>query len=169
MSYLEWLAMIAMPDEKQRSEYWEVLDRLHKTRFVALVKGDQNRAKDGESLRMDYEDFTGESCDIFGECSVLEMMVALAIRCENQIMYDPDEGDRTHVWFWEMFSNLGLDAFSENWFDDLEFCDTLSRFLGRKYDTDGYGGLFYIPNFEGDMRKIELWYQLGYYIESKFL
>ena len=169
MTYFDWLAMIAMPDWKQRSKYYEALSRLFTTRFVSLVKGDQNRAKDGESLRELYEDETGESCDIYGECSVLEMMVALAMRCEEQIMYDPDEGDRTHVWFWEMFSNLGLDKFDENRFDEQEFCDTLCHFLGRKYDQNGHNGPFYIPGFEGDMRKIELWYQLGYYIESKFL
>lgn len=169
MTYLDWLAMIAMPDGMQRSKYYEVLSRLFITRFVSLVKGDQNRAKDGESLRELYEDETGESCDIYGECSVLEMMVALAMRCEEQIMYDPEEGDRTHVWFWEMFSNLGLDKLDENRFDEQEFCDILCHFLGRKYDKNGHNGPFYIPGFEGDMRKIELWYQLGYYIESKFL
>ena len=161
--------MIAMPDGEQRSEYYEVLSRLYKTAFVAFVKGDQNRAKDGESLRGLYEDETGESCDIYGDCSVLEMMVALAMRCEEQIMYDPDEGDRTHVWFWEMFSNLGLDELGGNRFDDLKFCDILCHFLGRTYNKNGHNGPFYIPGFEGDMRKIELWYQLGYYIESKFL
>ena len=34
-------------------------------------------------------------------CSVLEMMIALAIRCEEHIMDDPDVGNRTGQWFWK--------------------------------------------------------------------
>ena len=41
-------------------------------------------------------------------CSVLEMMIALSMRCEEQIMDDPDIGNRTGQWFWDMIDNLGL-------------------------------------------------------------
>lgn len=169
MSYFDWLALIAFSDGIQRGAYREVLDRLYSTDFYSCVRGDENRAKDGAFLRLKYEDEVGESCDKAGECSVLEMMVALSIRCEDQLMYDPDEGDRTSLWFWEMFDNLGLSCLHDDRFDEHEFYKILRTFLHREYYPDGYLGPFFIENFEGDMRKIELWYQLGYYLESKFL
>lgn len=41
-------------------------------------------------------------------CSVLEMIIALAIRLEEHIMDDPDIGNRTGQWFWDMIVSLGL-------------------------------------------------------------
>ena len=169
MSYIDWLAMIAFPDGVQRSVYSEVLLGLYSTDFYGIVRGDENRAKDGVYLRYTFEDETGEECDKCGECSVLEMMVALAMRCEDQLMFDPDEGDRTSIWFWEMFDNLGFSCLYDDAFDEREFRKILRTFLNREYYDDGYLGPFYIKNFEGKMTQIELWYQLGYYIESKFL
>ena len=110
----------------------------------------------------------GTLCEKQGPCSVLEMLIALAIGCENYIMYDPDEGDRTDIWFWGMIENLGLDALDDWAFNYEEFNAIIRRFLDRKYDKDGYGGPFFIENFERDMRKLELWYQLNYYLKSRF-
>ena len=169
MTYLDWLAIIAFPDGEQRNLYSKVLYRLHEVDFRVVISKDENRARDGESLRLMFEDETGLECDKSGQCSVLEMMVALAMRCENQIMYDPDEGDRTDLWFWEMFNNLGLSCLYGNKYDEKEFQKIIVTFLNRGFGANGYLGPFYIPDFEGDMRKIEFWYQLGYYIESKFL
>ena len=41
------------------------------------------------------------------------MMIALAIRCEEHIMDDPDAGDRTGQWFWSMLVSLGLGSMDE--------------------------------------------------------
>ena len=169
MNYFDWLGMIAFPDGVQRSEYYDALRKLYDVEFRWSMTMDRNRAKDGEQLRVIFEDEVGEPCDKFGPCSVLEMMVALAIRCESQIMYDPDEGDQTHIWFWEMFNNLGFSSFDNEFYDEREMRIILRRFLDRDYDPDGYGGPFYIQNFDGDMRKIEIWYQLSYYLQAKFL
>lgn len=169
MTYLDWLSLIAFPDGEERSLYSKVLSELLDTGFKWKLKMDENRAKDGMELRSTYEEETGLSCDMIGPCSVLEMMVALALRCENQIMYDPEEGDRTHLWFWIMFTNLGLDALPNEWFDEQEFHSIMWRFLDRRYDPDGYFGPFYIAGFDGDMREIELWYQLEFYLQSHFL
>lgn len=158
-----------MPDSDQRSAYLDVLLGLYHTDFKPTIKGDINRAKDGESLREKYEEDTGENCELLSGCSMLEMMVALAIRCEEQIMFDPDQGDRTALWFWEMFDNFGFSEMNDDWFNEQEFYDIIWHFNTQTYCPDGYGGPFYICGFEGDMRKIELWYQLGYYLEEKFL
>ena len=161
--------MIAFPDGEKRSYYVEVLKGLYDIDFGWVLDRDQNRAKDGEQLRVMFEDETDCPCEKYGPCSVLEMMLALAMRCESQIMYDPDEGDRVHIWFWEMFRNLGLDELGEDDFDELIFSSIIQRLLGREYSKDGRGGLFYIPNCHRDMRKIEIWYQLNFYLQEYFL
>ena len=168
MNYLDWLSEIAIPDGHQRDCYQKLMSALYSEDFYWSVSNDENRAEDGEQLRKYYEDEMGILCEKQGPCSVLEMLIALAIGCENYIMYDPDEGDRTDIWFWGMIENLGLDALDDWAFNYEEFNAIIRRFLDRKYDKDGYGGPFFIENFERDMRKLELWYQLNYYLKSRF-
>lgn len=123
---------------------------------------------DGLELRDEYEDWSGEETEMDGPCSVLEMMVALAIRCEKELMYDPSKGDRTECWFWIMIDNLGLETMDDYDYDE-DYCDyILERFLDRKYESDGYNGPFFVHNFNRDMREMELWYQLNFYLENNF-
>ena len=64
---------------------------------------DRNRALDGLALRDKY----GYSGDPDEEpCTVLEMLIALSLRIENQFMTNYDEGDRTSMWFWIMITNI---------------------------------------------------------------
>ena len=166
--YYDWLVGYVAPDYETRDIYQNVFNYLYDTDFKWFVKNDDNRAQDGLELRSTFENYTGETCDKIGECSVLEMMVALAIRCESDLMYDPDEGNRTSEWFWIMMENLKLNYLSDDVFDAGEFYTIIDRFLDHTYDPDGYGGPFYIHNFKGDMRKIELWSQLNYYLEEEY-
>ena len=168
MTYLDWLSEKAIPDEDKRYSYQKLLSELYSTEFKWFVKNDDNRAGDGLQLRQFYRDETGYLCTNHGPCSVLEMMVALAKKCEDRFMYDPDLGDRTSEWFWDMVVNLGLDRMDDWAFDYDIFDETMTRLLDRKYDKDGYGGLFYIEGIGVDMRKIELWYQLNYWLRSRF-
>jgi hypothetical protein len=101
-----------------------------------------------------------------GPCSVLEMMIALAIRCEETIMDDPDIGDRTRQWFWGMIINLGLGGMTDANFDPDFVDDSVLRFLNRDYEPDGRGGLFTIRNCHRDLRDVEIWYQLCWYLDS---
>lgn len=95
----------------------------------------------------------------------LEMMTALAIRCEEHIMGDPDIGDRTGQWFWSMLSNLGLGSMSDTNFDKYRVDMALERFLERDYQRNGKGGLFTVNNGR-DMRATEIWYQMNYYLSE---
>ncbi|MEG1515987.1 MAG: hypothetical protein RSD95_13955 [Clostridia bacterium] len=99
---------------------------------------------------------------------MLEMMVALASRCEEQIMDNPDDGDRTGKWFFEMVESLGLMGMDDRRFHKGAACDILCRFMRRAYDESGQGGLFTIrqPNSNVDMREIEIWYQMMTYLEE---
>lgn len=142
---------------------------LHDTEFVWSVPHDENRAADGISLRYRYclihdcEDL--EYC-LDGPCSVLEMMLAMAIRCEETITDDPEKGDRTAQWFWSMIASLGLGSMSDSNFNEWLVNDVITRFLNREYDPDGRGGLFTVKNWNRDMRTAEIWHQLMAYINS---
>lgn len=87
-------------------------------------------------------------------CSVLEMMIALAIRCEEHIMDDPDVGNRTGQWFWNMIVNLGLGSMNDSKFDRAYIEENVQRFLERKYSRNGAGGLFTVNHSRYDLRKL---------------
>ena len=94
------------------------------------------------------------------------MMIALAIRCEEGFMDDSRFGDRTAQWFWRMISNLGLSGMRDNNFDKGKVDYAITRFLDHKYEPDGTGGLFIVRNCDRDLRKVEIWYQLCYYLNE---
>lgn len=90
-------------------------------------------------------------------CSVLEMLIALAFRCEEHIMTDPDIGNRMGQWFWNMIVSLGLGSMSDSRFDAAYTDDVISRFMNRKYKRNGEGGLFTVERCKYDMRTVEIW------------
>lgn len=168
--YFEWLCDLV--DSKRFSSqvsYRKLLAHLHKIEFIWFIPFDDNRADDGIQLRRRYglvnDDMSLTEC-ISGPCSVLEMMVALAIRCEETIMDDTKYGDRTGQWFWGMIHSLGLSPMTDNEFDKHFIDDVIGRFLYREYDPDGRGGLFTIKNCEHDLRDVEIWHQLNWYLGS---
>lgn len=170
MTYFEWLIFLICQNDRERVSYQKVFKQMLETDFIPIVHNDENRAADGVNLRLLFEDETGETCEKFGECSILEMMVALALRCENDIMYDPDEGDRTSVWFWEMMDNLGLSEMTNENFDGRFVKRVLDILNRREYSRNGEGGLFYVHDIGAgyDMRTTELWYQLMYWLNTHF-
>jgi hypothetical protein len=146
---------------------------LHDIEFRYLIPRDQNRAEDGENLRyrfairQGYERSAAEIVDILDRpCSVLEMMIALAVRCEENIMDDPNVGDRTGQWFWGMIGTLGLGNMVDSRYDERLVDDIINRFLDRDYDPDGRGGLFFVPHCDWDMRDMEIWHQLCYFLDT---
>jgi hypothetical protein len=94
------------------------------------------------------------------------MMVALAIRCEETIMDDDRIGNRTGQWFWSMIHSLGLTPMTDQDFDAQQVDAIVARFLNRDYEPDGSGGLFTVSDCKYDMRKVEIWCQLSWYLGS---
>ena len=140
--YFEWIVDLVGNGESYR----RLLTRLHQIEFIFLIPKDENRAKDGLDLRyrfaldsgmMDAEDYLDDPC------SVLEMIAALALRCEESVD-DPLYGDRTSQWFWKMINNLGLGYMTDDRFDIDEVDYVIDKFLHREYSPDGHGGLFVI-------------------------
>ncbi len=172
MEYFEWLYdFVSNRRYVGEITYRRLLKSLHDTEFRHIILKDENRAIDGASLRNKFaiEKYTPLTVDtvtdiLSGPCSVLEMMIALAIRCED-IMDDPSIGNRTGQWFWKMISNLGLGGMYDTKFDQIYVDRVISIFLERKYEPDGSGGLFKINKSKRDLRKFEIWIQMLWYLD----
>lgn len=168
--YFEWLYGIVCKSSKK--SYKRLIDYLHQVDFTYTVLLDENRERDGIDLRYRFgyeKDYSINTIfELLGgyPCSILEMMIALAIRCEENIMDDPDVGDRTGQWFWCMVESLGLDEMTDSRFDRDYVDDVVSIFLSRDYGRNGEGGLFTVNHARGDMRKIEIWYQMCWYLDE---
>jgi hypothetical protein len=170
--YFEWLCDKIIDDESNL-KYSKLMSHLYDTIFVPVMEMDENRAEDGKGLRRRFELETQlpkyTIADIFQHrtaCSMLEMMVALAIRCEETIMTDEEYGDRTAMWFWNMIVSLGLGTMNDNRFDEKYINIVLDRFMDRQYKRNGEGGLFTIDGIKKDMRTIEIWYQMMWYLDN---
>ena len=137
---------------------------LYTKEFVWLIPNDDNRVEDGRDLR--YEFMDDESIDEVDPdwmhlgCSVLEMLIGLSRRLAFEAEGEPRD------WFWKLLENVGLPLISDADYDqhkeqiDIAF----DRVIWRRYDADGYGGLFPLRNPDKDQRKVELWYQAASYI-----
>lgn len=168
--YFEWMYELMCEGRFAGTiTYRKLFTFLHDTTFVYFVPYDENRAEDGVALRYRYcvyHDCEDLEYYLDGPCSVLEMMVALAIRCEENIMNDPEKGDRTAQWFWSMISSLGLSGMTDYNFDEYLVGDIIDCFMNRDYSPDGKGGLFTIKRWDRDARDVEIWHQLLAYCNA---
>ena len=171
-NYFNWLCSLVNDSKPNRESYYHLLTFLHSVDFMYIIPMDGNRYADGINLRYRYgrerkiEDPVIASCLDNNPCSVLEMMVALAVRCEEFIMYNPDKGVLSGRWFWMMVENLGLEDMTDSRFDIEPARSVVYRFLARDYSHDGQGGLVYIPNSPYDLRNMEIWYQMQRYLSE---
>lgn len=157
---------------QEHYQYSTLLWKLFDTDFEAIMQRDLNRTSDGLALRNVYLDLLGAYEPKFlrtKPCSVLEMMIALADRCENQIMEDDDIGNRTGEWFWGMIENLGLSDMVDGHFVEKRVDYILARFMNRTYDSDGKGGLFTVHNPPKPIPKVEIWYQMNWFLSQNYL
>lgn len=171
--YLDWMYDIVCNDKySKKNTYRMLFEYLYEREFYYILPMDANRFEDGIDLRYRFGRDHGYSDPVINEfldkrpCSVLEMIMALAIRCEDHIMSDPDLGDRVGQWFWAMIVNLGLGHMNDENFDRVYADEVIDIFLERKYSRDGSGGLFKIEGETKDMRSIDIWYQMCWYLNE---
>lgn len=172
--YFDWLYdLVAANRFAKENSYRKLLSYLHSTEFRYSIPKDANRASDGADLRWRFLSKKDETHlyyilkrNLPKPCSVLEMMVALAVRCEESIMDNPSMGDRTGQWFWGMITNLGLGSMMDERFDEQYVEGVVERFLDRRYEPTGKGGLFTVRNSHEDLREVEIWYQLCWYLDN---
>lgn len=169
--YFDWMYQLVVDDRYSNKSYRKLFSWLHDTEFTYTIPMDGNRAEDGIDLRyrfgrdQDFSDPMIASCLDDRPCSVLEMMTALAIRCEEDLMDNPDVGDRTGQWFWDMLVSLGLGSMDDSRFDRYRVDRVLERFLNRDYAPNGEGGLFTVNNGR-NMRTTEIWYQMNFHLSE---
>lgn len=168
--YFEWLYDMMCKGRYVHVSYRKLLGYLYDTEFTFSIPRDANRAEDGIDLRRRCPGFESkeDARYLSGPCNVLEMMVALAVRMEETIMDNASIGDRTAYWFWGMITNMGLGSMTDDVFDGAYVEGTVQRFLNRDYKPDGKGGLFHIRNCECDLRDVEIWYQLCWYLDEVY-
>lgn len=146
-----------------------LIDFLHETPFTWTIEMDQNRADDGLYLRkIYYEERDLEGIFMFGrDVSVLEVLVSLAIRMDNEYIGDPGDPHPEYI-FWEFLENLGLDVYVNSKFS-CEKCEKIvGVWLKRRFDSKGKGSIFPIIKPKRDQRKIEIWSQMQEYIRENY-
>lgn len=167
--YFEWMYQLVT---NSSMSYRKLLFRLYKIDFTYILPMDENREEDGINLRYRFayeKAYEDEIVAVYLDnrpCSVLEMMIALAIRCEDNIMANPEFGDRTGQWFWIMIKNLGLETMTDFNFSKNRVDLAISNFLKRDYEKNGKGGLFVVDECSNDFRDMEIWYQMCWYLNS---
>ena len=170
--YLEWLyrAIGVVSNKNKRRSYWGLAKKLYSTEFLYFIPNDENRAWDGTDLREEFYDETPDaeydSAWLGQECSMLEMLIALARRADFLADKDSMDGG-VGGWFWKFMSNVGLDQYTDNTINTgslEEIEQILDQVNNRTYSRNGVGGLFPSHQIKRDQRKVELWYQLNRYL-----
>lgn len=177
--YFEWLVGI-VGETPTRQTFSKLCRELNAVIFFDKIDKDINRIKEALRLREDFIDnFYQRNQDIYniedilsGPTTVLEVIVALAVKIENDFMYDPIYGDQTSRWFQEMINNLGFGSFD----DTVNFEPSIRNyirtvlliFVNREYKRDGNGGLFPLKMAKDDQRRIEIWKQLLAYLNENY-
>ena len=99
-------------------------------------------------------------------CSVLEMMVALSIKGDERILYDYETGEKADFIFMSMLRSLELDGMVNDVFDNERVSSVVEDMLDREYCPNGKGGLFTVDSPRKDMRDVDIWYQMNWYIQQ---
>ena len=169
--YFRWLCHFVYDGSNSPTKYDKLLVCLYDIPFVVINPRDENRCADGIELRYRFGMENGiptaiiSSCLDQKDCSVLELLIAICLRCEESIMTNTEYGDRTSQWFWNMLVNLGLGKMSDDNFDERETRTIISRFMNREYGPNGEGGIVRVYN-HGDLRQVEIWYQVMWYLTT---
>lgn len=174
--YFGWLCSFVLTDKRMEDDYSMLMHELFSRTFISSVKMDENRAADGQGLRYDYIKHNSPSMHlartqpelplsfIKSKCTLLEMMIALAIRMESDVMADSDAGNRVPFWFSCMIESLGLVQMTNDNYNERYVKRTLLKLDARSYKPNGRGGLFYIPNTREDLTKVDYWFQAMWYL-----
>lgn len=170
LQYLIWLCHL-----EGDLDYGNLFEFLHNTEFIWLIERDENRAGDGMRLRDHYKiplELVGEDDFLVEEfmnrpCSVFEMMVALAIRMDDEFLGNPAD-PQPDEFFWNMIENLGLVGFSNKRFNRTNVSKRVKMWLDRRFTKYGLGSPFPVYDDDRDQRNLEIWDQMISYISEKY-
>ena len=170
--YLLWLcrkAGLRVRNYRDRATYRNLARVLQNEKYGWFVPNDDNRLKDGMSLREEYCDYMGEWNETWishSPCTMLEFLVALSER----IWYEADDCDHPSIWFHRLLENIDLLRCNDQVWEidhkgELEYVrSVVDRINYRTYSPNGEGGLFPLKHTDQDQRKVEVWYQMSAYL-----
>lgn len=167
-NYYRWLCSFVCDDAANRyhiENYKKLLHELFVTPFKYQKPLDANRYSDGINMRYRFgNDFEVPDAIIAStldiqDCSLLEMFVAMAYRCENQLMYDNTSADRTGEWFWDMIESLKLTAMTDYQYDD-KYTTTILKIFNDS-------GILFDVSIYGYEASYDIWWQLNRHLIGK--
>ena len=170
--YLDWLWDI-VSYEKDHTEYYEAFRLLYDIPYRYVMAWDAHRISDGNKMREQfiydrkYARSRIEQLKTDYDISVLEVIIGMIIRAVEMWGEGDLEAEVEDI-FWDCLDNLGIldyDILDPNERECALAC--IDDFLDRKYRPNGAGGLFYIPKPAEDLRKVELWMQLSWYMTER--
>lgn len=160
--YFDWL--LDKIDFNRRG-YNDLMQTLFEIPFVIIIDRDKNRELDAMDLFYEYID--SRTSIYRSYISVLEILIALAIRIDNEYIGDPSDPNPEHI-FWEMCCNLGLEKYTNRKFNYDSVRSIIEEWLYRDFDYDGEGSIFPIKDPIQDQRKIEIWSQMQEYLSENY-
>ena len=171
--YFEWMYhLVCNSNYYSRLSYKKLLYFLYCTEYIPNLPMDENRFIDGIDFKYHFGIENGYSYEYIEEhmgalyCNMLEMMMALSFRVEEQITTNMEYGDRTGQWFWGMIVSLGLGHMTDDKFDPGYCAMVVDRFLRNDYEPDGRGGLFTLHQANRDLRNVDIWCQFMWYLNE---
>ena len=178
-SYFEYLCDLV----GRTYQYSSLLEELHAYSFVDLVPNDDNRAADGRNLREKYLDLgeirgfrrLSDRTEVLEwtekPCTFLEMLIGLAYRLEWDLgggQYERGTDDC----FWLLIENLELEWCDNSYYEmaknDGTVAFKVAQVVNRTYLPSGEGGLFPLKHPKKDQRRVEIWYQMSYWIIENY-
>lgn len=170
--YLEWVYDCATNDEEIKEKYRDLFDYLRTIpfRYSNCCPLDENLLGYAKNLKYDFAYYHGipykdvENGE-YDDSSVFVVLFALAEHCRDHT----DQNVPISYWFSLFIYNLGLMGQTAPYKIDYEYVnERVNKFLDRQYEPDGYGGIFYVPECETDMRVTPIWYQFQTYLIYKY-
>ena len=165
--YFKWLLERIEVYDYKAFNYKKLCRWLFNEPFIWSIRNDENRAGDGLALRSEYIRQGGHLTMADRPCSVLEMLVALSVRVDRDILGDPDVY-RGGKLFWIMIEHLGLDVYDDSFFDEEAVSEIVDIWLERRFKEDGSGSIFRVRNHVRNQKKIEIWYQTCDFLNENF-
>lgn len=165
--YTMWLVQrINAPDSQS---HIFLLEELNKIEYYFIDNLDRARVTDALGLRHEFAELEGSNAiyDVMpGSCTALELLISMSERADY-VMYETNTGSRTAQWFWLFIKNLGLlyltdDAWS---FEASNFIRvTINKWFDRRFNPNGYGSPWPIPNTKVDLTTVSFWDAMQWYL-----
>lgn len=167
--YFNWLIYSLNLNPEYMNSHFALFKELHNIAYEYRNIMDENRYRDGIELRYHFGGETGLSygdieyeLDIC-ECTVLEMIVALILKLDNMITYEPKDPFKATL-FYNMMRSLGLES-QVNWSFDADYVrSTVESWMHGMYEYNGKGGLITLKYPKSDLRSVDYWTQVMWYI-----